>query len=164
MKKRNAKISYTGKDVFVGIDVHKKTYSVVARVEGEVVKKWTTKASPEDLSQQFHSVLCEIGLGCVSPYPPNICPEPMDTIDMTPPTEIVLFPNPAYTSFQIRGDLTGLDDKLQVYNTQGKLCFETKNFHPETTISISMLPKGVYLIVLTGPLGSKSINLLVEPE
>ena len=53
MKKRNAKISYTGKDVFVGIDVHKKTYSVVARVEGEVVKKWTTKASPEALSQQL---------------------------------------------------------------------------------------------------------------
>lgn len=53
MKKRNAKISYTGKDVFIGIDVHKKTYTVVARVKGEVVKKWTTKASPQDLSQQL---------------------------------------------------------------------------------------------------------------
>lgn len=40
MNQRNSnKISYIGKDVFVGLDVHKKTYAVVARVDGEVVKK-----------------------------------------------------------------------------------------------------------------------------
>lgn len=52
MTKAN-RVSYIGKDVFVGIDVHKKTYTVVARVDGEVVKKWTTVASPEGLAQQF---------------------------------------------------------------------------------------------------------------
>ena len=33
--------------------VHKKTYVVVARVEDEVVKKWTTAASPQALAQQL---------------------------------------------------------------------------------------------------------------
>ena len=53
MKKDMKELSYVGKDVFIGIDVHKKTYVVVARVEGEVVKKWTTAASPQALAQQL---------------------------------------------------------------------------------------------------------------
>jgi len=53
MKKNTKERSYVGKEVFVGIDVHKKTYTVVARVEEEVVKKWTTKASPQSLAQQL---------------------------------------------------------------------------------------------------------------
>ena len=36
MKKASEKISYEGKKVFVGIDVHKRSYSVVAVVEGVV--------------------------------------------------------------------------------------------------------------------------------
>ena len=53
MKKATQHISYPGKDVFVGIDVHKKTYSVVANVDREVVKKWTTVASPQKLAEQL---------------------------------------------------------------------------------------------------------------
>lgn len=53
MKKENKTISYFGKEVFIGVDVHKKSYTIVARVEGEVVKKWTTAASPQDLAQQL---------------------------------------------------------------------------------------------------------------
>ena len=49
-KRRNL---YLGKEVFVGIDVHKKTYTVVARVEREVVKRWTTAASPQGLAEQL---------------------------------------------------------------------------------------------------------------
>lgn len=45
--------SYEGKAVFVGIDVHKRTYSLVARVEGEVVKKWTTPATPQSFAEQL---------------------------------------------------------------------------------------------------------------
>lgn len=45
--------SYIGKNIFVGIDVHKKTYAVVSRMDGEVVKKWTTVASPENLIKQL---------------------------------------------------------------------------------------------------------------
>ena len=44
---------YLGKEVFVGIDVHKKTYAVVARVDREIVKKWTTAASPQGLAEQL---------------------------------------------------------------------------------------------------------------
>ena len=53
MKRDIKEISYVGKDVYIGIDVHKKTYVVIARVEGEVVKKWTTAASPQALAQQL---------------------------------------------------------------------------------------------------------------
>lgn len=40
---------YTSKRVFLGIDVHKKTYSIAAICEGVVVKKATIEASPEGL-------------------------------------------------------------------------------------------------------------------
>ena len=55
MKKKQTKTRslYLGKEVFVGIDVHKKTYAVVARVEREVVKRWTTAASPQSLAEQL---------------------------------------------------------------------------------------------------------------
>jgi transposase len=42
---------YTGKTVFVGVDVHKKTYSVTCICEGEVVKKDTLKATPQELKR-----------------------------------------------------------------------------------------------------------------
>jgi phosphoribosylformimino-5-aminoimidazole carboxamide ribonucleotide (ProFAR) isomerase len=53
MKKVTSVISYVGKEVFIGIDVHKKTYAVVARLDGEVIKKWTTAADPQGLAQQL---------------------------------------------------------------------------------------------------------------
>ena len=53
MKKTSQKISYEGKKVFVGIDVHKKSYSVVAVVETIIVKKWRTVASPDKLAEQL---------------------------------------------------------------------------------------------------------------
>ncbi len=56
-KKNNSSLknSYAGKQVYVGIDVHKRTYSVVTVVEGMVVKKWRTVASPEKLAEQLGS-------------------------------------------------------------------------------------------------------------
>ncbi len=53
MKTNTKELSYRAKEVFIGIDVHKKTYAVVARMDGEVVKKWTTAASPQALAQQL---------------------------------------------------------------------------------------------------------------
>ncbi|HVW99428.1 MAG TPA: IS110 family transposase [Candidatus Babeliaceae bacterium] len=41
--------NYTGKIVYVGIDVHKKTYSCVAICEGQIVKRDTMPAKPEIL-------------------------------------------------------------------------------------------------------------------
>jgi transposase len=40
---------YTGKTIFVGIDVHKKTYSVSVICDGELVKRDTMPANPEGL-------------------------------------------------------------------------------------------------------------------
>lgn len=45
---------YTGKTVFVGIDVHKKTYAVTCMCEKEVVKRDTLTASPEGLFNYLH--------------------------------------------------------------------------------------------------------------
>ena len=49
----SVKRSYEGKTVYVGIDVHKRTYSVVCVVEGIVVKKWQTVAHPTRLILQL---------------------------------------------------------------------------------------------------------------
>jgi transposase len=43
------RLDYTGKRIFVGIDVHKKTYSVAVLCEGEIMKRDTLTASPETL-------------------------------------------------------------------------------------------------------------------
>lgn len=59
MKKNSKTPSYQGKEVFVGIDVHKKTYSVVSIVDGIVVKKWRTTAKPEQLTKQLKSYFSE---------------------------------------------------------------------------------------------------------
>ncbi|MGK5086606.1 IS110 family transposase [Bdellovibrionota bacterium FG-2] len=40
------KISYKGKKVYVGIDVHLKTYSITVRCDGEIVHRVTMEASP----------------------------------------------------------------------------------------------------------------------
>ncbi|ELS03248.1 hypothetical protein Xen7305DRAFT_00029690 [Xenococcus sp. PCC 7305] len=45
--------SYEGEQIYVGIDVHKKSYVVVARVKQTIVKKWTTVANPQNLAQQL---------------------------------------------------------------------------------------------------------------
>jgi transposase len=59
MKKSLNRMSYKGKTVCVGIDVHKKTYSVVAVVEGEVVKKWRTPANSVTLADQLRRYFLE---------------------------------------------------------------------------------------------------------
>lgn len=43
---------YSGKKVFVGMDVHKKSYVIAAYCDGAIVKKWTTPASPESTAEQ----------------------------------------------------------------------------------------------------------------
>ena len=43
------KYNYKGKNVFVGIDVHKKTYALTAICEGSVIKQDTIQASPDGL-------------------------------------------------------------------------------------------------------------------
>lgn len=45
--------SYVGLDVYVGIDVHQRTYTVWVQVEQEKVKKWTMTASPSQLGEQL---------------------------------------------------------------------------------------------------------------
>jgi transposase len=47
--------NYIGKDVFVGIDVHKKSYSVYCICERMKVKSWTMEANVSQLIEQLHS-------------------------------------------------------------------------------------------------------------
>lgn len=44
-----SRIDYSGKKVSIGMDVHKKTYTVTCVVEREVVNRTTMPASPEKL-------------------------------------------------------------------------------------------------------------------
>jgi transposase len=53
MKPTTLPQSYVGEAVYVGIDVHKKTYSVVVRVNQTIVKKWRTPADPDVLARQL---------------------------------------------------------------------------------------------------------------
>lgn len=53
MKSTALKRSYAGETVYVGIDVHKRTYAVVARVGQEEVKRWSTLAEPANLAIQL---------------------------------------------------------------------------------------------------------------
>lgn len=53
MKQSSKTDCYRDKNVFVGIDVHKRTYAVVSSVDGIVVKKWQTVASPEAFARQL---------------------------------------------------------------------------------------------------------------
>ena len=45
--------SYVGLDVYIGIDVHQRTYTVWAQVDRVKIKKWTMPASPSQLAQQL---------------------------------------------------------------------------------------------------------------
>ena len=47
------KDNYTGKEVYIGIDVHKKTYSVCCYCDGEKVKSWSMVAEAESLIKQL---------------------------------------------------------------------------------------------------------------
>jgi len=49
----NNRIDYLGKKIYVGIDVHKRTYSVYCQYEGELVKKATIPAIPTALIGMF---------------------------------------------------------------------------------------------------------------
>jgi transposase len=58
MKSTTPLPSYDGQQVYVGIDVHKKSYVIVVRVQQTVVKKWSTTANPEELAQQLLKYFC----------------------------------------------------------------------------------------------------------
>ncbi len=44
---------YIGKIVYVGIDVHKKTYAIHCISEGERVKSWSMESNPKQLIAQL---------------------------------------------------------------------------------------------------------------
>ncbi|NEP53596.1 MAG: IS110 family transposase [Moorea sp. SIO3C2] len=46
--------SYVGQDIYVGLDVHKRTYSVVVRCNQMEVKRWSVIAEPEKLAEQLN--------------------------------------------------------------------------------------------------------------
>ena len=59
MKSISKNFSLAGKEIFIGIDVHKKTYSIVARADKETIKRWTTAACPKSVTQQLLSYFGE---------------------------------------------------------------------------------------------------------
>jgi|SRR3990167_3259729 len=51
MKQTKRKMTYAGKEVYAGMDVHKKTYSITVICEGEIVKRDTMRADPEGVAR-----------------------------------------------------------------------------------------------------------------
>jgi len=51
---RSKNYNYTGKTIYVGMDVHKNTYSITAICEGIIVKRDTLTASPDLLIEYLH--------------------------------------------------------------------------------------------------------------
>src|SRR5689334_10576985 len=53
MKKYSSGIIHTTEDVYVGIDVHKKSYAITAWIEGTMVKRATLPADPQNLARSL---------------------------------------------------------------------------------------------------------------
>lgn len=45
--------TYTGKKIYIGVDVHKKSYVIAAYCENDIVKSWTTSADPANFAEQL---------------------------------------------------------------------------------------------------------------
>ena len=48
------KLTYTGKSVYIGIDVHKKSYTFSAYCDGIICKTATVPANPESFAQNLN--------------------------------------------------------------------------------------------------------------
>lgn len=65
------KYDYTGKTVFLGMDVHKKTYAVTAICDGVVIKRDTLKANPATLIAYAQKYF--VGAKIISAYEAGFC-------------------------------------------------------------------------------------------
>ena len=65
------KYDYTGKKVYMGIDVHKKTYACVSVCDGIVIKKDTMPASPAILIAYIHNTFS--GADITTAYEAGFC-------------------------------------------------------------------------------------------
>lgn len=68
---RKGTISYEGKKVYVGIDVHKKTYSVTVICGAEIVGRDTMRSSPEGLVSYLRKRFCGAEINTV--YEAGFC-------------------------------------------------------------------------------------------
>jgi len=63
MNSSSKKPSYAGKDVFIGIDVHKRTYCVAVVVEGMLVRGgrlWQCEQLARQLQGYFPAAICTV--------------------------------------------------------------------------------------------------------
>ncbi len=64
--------------------------------------------------------------------------------------EFILYPNPNNGTFSITSEKVKETFNVEVYNNLGRLVFEKENNDPEkSNFSISELPKGIYIVILT---------------
>jgi hypothetical protein len=64
--------------------------------------------------------------------------------------QLNIWPNPAATAITVGSDLQDADARLSLYNSQGQELLNRPAAGNSTTIDISTLPSGIYLIRLTG--------------
>lgn len=73
-------------------------------------------------------------------------------------SEFSLFPNPAKTEFSIQLDNNSILENINIYNTLGQLVLTSNN----TTVNISNLNNGAYVVEISTNKGKASKTLIIE--
>jgi hypothetical protein len=76
-------------------------------------------------------------------------------------TEVFVWPTLTSSSFNVAIN-NGASYNIQIFSSMGRLIREQLNCHFQTTIDISTLPKGVYIINVSNKIFRKSVKLIKE--
>ncbi len=76
-------------------------------------------------------------------------------------TEVFVWPTLTSSSFNVAIN-NGASYNIQIFSSMGQLIREQLNCHFQTTIDISTLPKGVYIISVSNKIFRKSVKLIKE--
>jgi hypothetical protein len=119
-------------------------------------QKWTTQSSIIDLEEGYYFIRLlvkqsEHNLNWFELVTYNAIPE-------TPKMELTIYPNPANETVQLisAGIQTG---NVSIFNLIGEQIFTLPNFNTSNQLSVSMLQKGIYVLVFESK-GQKSIEKL----
>jgi len=77
-------------------------------------------------------------------------------------TNITLYPNPTYSTFQIKGNDNFQNCQISIYNIFGQLVFQEQTVNEDDVIHIENLVKGIYMVYVNGNNGKTSMLKLIK--
>ncbi|WP_159950180.1 BspA family leucine-rich repeat surface protein [Polaribacter septentrionalilitoris] len=75
---------------------------------------------------------------------------------------LLLYPNPASSSFSVKLENENTIDKIQIFNSIGVKMFEEKNINSKQKINTSKFAKGIYIVKATSGNRSVSKKLIIK--